>query len=116
MLLPRLRELRTSNKLTQQEVAERLQLSRDAYSLYELGKRQMNYDTIRLLADMYNVSVDYLLGRYESNPILLSKDETELVDQYRLLDDRGKETVKAGIAFVKSYIDNGEKNGCAATL
>jgi transcriptional regulator with XRE-family HTH domain len=95
----RLRELRDKNNLTQQEVADRLQLSSDAYSLYELGKRQMNYETLRLLAEIYNVSIDYLLGRQDTNLVQLSAEETELVNQYRLLDKRGKEAIRVNIAF-----------------
>ena len=95
----RLRELRDRFKLTQLEVADHLQLSSDAYSLYELGKRQMNYQTLGLLADKYNVSIDYLLGRCDSNLIQLSLEETEIINQFRLLDKRGREAVKVNVAF-----------------
>jgi len=95
----RLRELRDRYNLTQQEIAGRLQLSSDAYSLYELGKRQMNYETLCLLADMYDISIDYLLGRCDSNAVALEHEEHEIIKQYRLLDQRGRETVKANLVF-----------------
>jgi transcriptional regulator with XRE-family HTH domain len=95
----RLRELRNRHNLTQKELAGRLQISNDAYSLYELGKRQMNYQTLFLLADIYGVSIDYLLGRSDVNLVSLSDDETEIVNKYRLLDRRGKESLKASLAF-----------------
>lgn len=98
----RLRGLRDKHNFTQQEIAARLQLTRDAYSLYELGKRQMNYETLGMLADFFDVSIDYLLGRYEANPVLLSEDEQNVVNQYRTLDNRGKETIKANLAFETS--------------
>ena len=105
MQLLRLRELRKNHKLTQKKVAAHLQLSSDAYSLYELGKRQMNYETLFLLADLFDVSIDYLLGRYEKNSTILDSDESEVVRQYRLLDKRGKDTIKANIAFEGSQIN-----------
>ena len=99
MLSLRLLELRNKHKLTQQEVADRLQLSSDAYSLYELGKRQMNYQTLFLLSDIYNVSIDYLLGRYDNNLVQLKDDEAEIIIQYRQLDNRGREAIKNNLQF-----------------
>ena len=100
----RLRELRNKHKKTQQEVAVHLKISRDAYSLYELGKRQMNYESLCLLADFYGVSVDYLLGRYDTNPVVLSGDELDIVNRYRQLDKRGQETIKANLTFEESHM------------
>jgi transcriptional regulator with XRE-family HTH domain len=105
----RLRELRDKHKMTQQEVAEYLQLSSDAYSLYELGKRQMNYQTMCLLADYYNISVDYLLGRSDINLVPLTYDETKLVNQYRLLDKRGQESIKVNMSFEISHTNKNPK-------
>jgi transcriptional regulator with XRE-family HTH domain len=99
MQLLRLRELRDGRNLTQQEVADRLRLSSDAYSLYELGKRQMNYQTMCLLADIYNVSIDYLLGRHDENLVPLNIEETEIINQYRSLDTRGRDAIKVNLAF-----------------
>jgi len=95
----RLRELRDKNKLTQQQIAKHLRLSSDAYSLYELGKRQMNYQTLFLLADIYDVSVDYLLGRQDTNLIPLNDEETEMIVKYRLLDERGKNAIITNLDF-----------------
>jgi len=95
----RLRELRKEKNVTQNEIAEYLMVSREAYSQYETGRRQMNYETLCLLADYYNVSIDYLLGRYETNPMLVNKGETHLIKLYRLLDERGKATVESTLDF-----------------
>jgi transcriptional regulator with XRE-family HTH domain len=100
----RLREIRDAHKLTQQEVADRLRMSSDAYSLYELEKRQMNYQTLHLLADIYNVSIDYLLGRSDANLVPLNNEETDIINQYRLLDARGREAIKVNLAFERSQI------------
>jgi len=95
----RLRELREDKRITQNEVAEYLMISRSAYAHYESGNRQMNYETLFLLADYYSVSIDYLLGRYESNPKIVSKNEDYLIEIYRLLDERGKAALESTLNF-----------------
>lgn len=90
----RLRELRKNKNITQNEIAKYLMVSREAYSQYETGRREMNYEALCLLADYYAVSIDYLLGRYETNPRQVNKEESHLIDLYRLLDERGKATVE----------------------
>ena len=62
-LLPeRLRELRKQLNLTQQQVADDLQISRKLLSNYECGKREPNIDMLHSLALYYFVSVDYIIG------------------------------------------------------
>lgn len=61
MYLKRLRELREDSDLKQKNVAELLQISRQQYSLYEIGKRTIPVDYIKILAEFYNTSCDYIL-------------------------------------------------------
>lgn len=68
MLKNRLKILRESKKLTQQELADKLNLSRVRYNNYETGKRNPDYEVLQLIADFYDVSIDYLLGKTESTP------------------------------------------------
>lgn len=63
MLYERLVELRKKRKMTQEELAGVLGISRSALSLYETNKRQPDFETICRLADFFDVSIDYLLGR-----------------------------------------------------
>ena len=58
----RLKELREIKGLSQLDVANKINKSFQAYSHYETGKRQPDYDTLKKLADLFNVSIDYLLG------------------------------------------------------
>ena len=53
---------RNSKKLTGQKVAEKLNISRNALSQYENGKREASYETLKKLSQIYDVSIDYLLG------------------------------------------------------
>ncbi|MDR0293064.1 MAG: helix-turn-helix domain-containing protein [Oscillospiraceae bacterium] len=102
MMHQRIRALREQRDLLQTEVSKYLNVTREAYSMYETGKRQMNYETLCLLADFFEVSTDYLLGRVEAVPSYLSGEERFLIEQYRALDRRGKDTIKAALAFEKS--------------
>ncbi|AQU79766.1 helix-turn-helix domain-containing protein [Planococcus faecalis] len=63
MLAQRLKELRNRKKRTQQDVAKYLGLTRPAYTAYESGSRSPDYDILIKIADYFDVSTDYLLGR-----------------------------------------------------
>ena len=65
----RLKELRTSRKISQVKLAMDLNLTQNSISRYENGEREADYDTLVAIADYFNVSVDYLLGRTD-NPIV----------------------------------------------
>ena len=59
---PRIRDLREDADLSQQEMADYLHCSQQAYSNYELGQRVISPDILIKLAKFYHTSVDYLLG------------------------------------------------------
>ena len=63
MIGERLRYLRMANRLTQREVADILKIHRTTYAYYESGQRMIPPSVLSALADLYHVSVDYLLGR-----------------------------------------------------
>ena len=59
----RLRDLREDQDLTQKEIAEILGTSFQYYQKYESGVRPIPVDRLEVLADFYQTSTDYLLGR-----------------------------------------------------
>lgn len=63
MLGNRLKNLRKEKKLLQKELAIELNLSQETISLYESNKREPDYATLQKIADFFNVTTDYLLGR-----------------------------------------------------
>lgn len=63
MLGNRLRLLRTQKKLTQEDVAKIIGVARTTYAMYEQNSREPDNDTLQKLADFFEVSTDYLLGR-----------------------------------------------------
>lgn len=63
MIFTRIRDLREDKDWTQDYVANILGVRQTTYSKYELGKILVPIDMLIKLADMYHVSVDYLIGR-----------------------------------------------------
>lgn len=63
MFKDKLAELRKARGLTQQELAKYTGLNRTRISNYELGIREPNFETQELLADFFNVRLDYLMDR-----------------------------------------------------
>jgi transcriptional regulator with XRE-family HTH domain len=59
----RLKELRISKNLSQKDIAKYINKTTQSYSLYERGERDPDSATLIKLADFFDVSVDYLLGR-----------------------------------------------------
>lgn len=58
--------MREDRDLSQKDVANYLKCSQVCYSYYEIGKRDIPTDILIKLADFYDVSIDYLLGRSSS--------------------------------------------------
>ena len=59
----RLRDLREDNDITQNQIALMLNIKQNTYSQYENGKREVPLNILWKLADFYDVSIDYLVGR-----------------------------------------------------
>ena len=66
MYLQRLRDLREDADLNQTDIAEYLGIQQTVYSRYERGVRTIPLEHLFRLADFYNVSLDYLVGRINS--------------------------------------------------
>ncbi|MHB9105797.1 MAG: LexA family protein [Armatimonadota bacterium] len=69
----RLRELRVSARMTQEELADRVGYTRQLISLWEKGTASPDVDTLSKLAEIYRVTVDYLLGRQEVTPVIVEQ-------------------------------------------
>lgn len=125
MISKRLRQIRVEHKMTQQNIADVLGVDRTTYTFYETGVSKPSLVTLAKLADIYNVTVGYLLGVEENNPALkrmpedygvdcklesndpislLSRDERQLLMCYRVLNEEGKqEASRVMKEFTKEY-------------
>ena len=62
ILAKRLKELRIENNYSQYEIAELMGIAQVTYSHYELGRRSVSIQNLVKIAQIYDVSTDYLLG------------------------------------------------------
>jgi len=59
----RLKNLRENKKLSQQQLADKLKINRSTYARYELNQTQPDIETLKMIADFYEVTTDYIVGR-----------------------------------------------------
>ena len=69
----RLKEVRNTRGYTQKAMAERLGIQETSYQHYEYGKREPNHEITIKLADILEVSTDYLLGRVNADGNIKTK-------------------------------------------
>lgn len=78
MYLPRIRELRKEKGLKQKEVSGMLGLSQQAYSRCEVGNIESSLESLAILAKLYGVSVDYIIGMTDDRtPYAEKQSESE---------------------------------------
>lgn len=78
----RLKQLRQQMNLRQEQVAKLIGVNKSAISFYENGTRQPSYKILLRIANLYRVSVDYLLGQTNSRAVDLtglSEEEATLI-------------------------------------
>lgn len=106
----RLRELRKEKGLSQSQVADLLGCNQTAIGKYERGQLEPNIFALKKLADFFECSVDYLLGREDDLGVVnvvnnndnLTPKEKELVDNYRKLNTVEQDTI---ITQIKALAD-----------
>lgn len=72
--------------MTQEELAYKVGITRSALSHYENNRREPDYETIRTIADIFHVSIDYLMGRTE-HPGSLTDSTDEFISYLELSDE-----------------------------
>jgi transcriptional regulator with XRE-family HTH domain len=83
----RIANLREKRGLTQEELSSKLGISRAALSHYETNRREPDYETLRNIANYFDITLDYLLGRTTDPRTVLDQDIREFVDSLELSDD-----------------------------
>lgn len=113
--MKRLKELRLQCGFTQQQVASAIGKTYQAYSYYENGKRDPDTETLKLLADFFNVSTDYLLESSQNVenkkiPKDLKKilEEEDITLNGRMVSEEEKEQMLRILEAL--YYDAKEKN------
>lgn len=100
----RIRELRKAKKVTMKELGNMIGVAESTMSLYETGKRKPDPETLSRLADYFNVSVDYLLGRDEGQsqtaPSPADRQRRDVEAMLRAMSDADLEKVYDYVRFV----------------
>ncbi|WP_171683262.1 helix-turn-helix domain-containing protein [Paenibacillus planticolens] len=79
--------LREKRGLTQEELSNKIGISRASLSHYETSRREPDYETINKIATFFNVSIDYLLGRTNLQHTILDNDVRDFVENLDLTDE-----------------------------
>lgn len=92
-----LKKLRNNAGLSQQELADQLNINRETYARYETSSSEADYDTLQRLADYFSVSIDFLL---RGDKILKNRNNTlmimneELKEWYLKMGEASEEDLK----------------------
>lgn len=99
----RLRKLRLAANKTQQQIAELLGITRAAYSHFENDRNEPDGETIVKLAEIFDVSTDYLLGRNQSETFTLPTTKAQTVAAHidENVTDEQMEDILNYIDFIK---------------
>ena len=108
--------LRIQSGLTQQEMADKLKISRSSIGMYENGEREPSFELLENIADYFNVDMNYLLGKKELSENIpqgyyLNEDSREMAQfmfenpEYRVLFDASRKISKEDIETVKAIMD-----------
>ena len=110
------KSLRIKSGLTQQQMAEKLGLSRSTIGMYENGEREPSFEILEHIADLFNVDMNYLIGKTESTEIIpdsyyLNPEARDMAQflfenpDYKVLFDASRKVKPEDIQFVKEMID-----------
>lgn len=109
MLSERLKILRQEKNVLQKDIANYLNISASAYGFYEQGKRTPDANIIKKLADYFNVSVDYLIGKTnikESADDILNNENYTIAlhsdHDYDELPDEARQEIANFIEYIKN--------------
>ena len=110
----RLSRLRKEHELTQNDIAEKLNISAQAISKWENDLTSPDIDSLIRLADIFNISLDELMGREVSSTLYLEKEErkdiNKMIFKISIVDDDGdKVNINLPLAVVKVFLDEDGK-------
>lgn len=102
MFSQRLKQLREEKGITQQELAQTLNIGRASISNYELGTRTPDIEILSKLADYFGVTTDYLIGKSDFRTNI--DDEIEIKNQELKVLQEKIEQVKKYINMIEQII------------
>ncbi|WP_199624510.1 helix-turn-helix domain-containing protein [Paenibacillus alkalitolerans] len=102
----RIRELRKARGMTMKQLGQRLSLAESTISGYENEIRKPDMDTLLQFADLFEVTVDYLLGRTEQPPAPVSEVRESVVPyNYAILEGEMETLTEDEAKHVKNSLE-----------
>lgn len=99
-----LKKLRYSSHLTQDELSKKLNMPQATYNSYEIGRSSPTVEPLIKIADFYNVSIDYLVGRKFGNDFgFLTKEQVSTIKLFLTLNDFNQARVSG---YITSLVEN----------
>lgn len=87
-------DLRKNHNLTQKELSDKIGINQSVLNRIEKGTRPIRDDELKTIADYFNVSTDYLLGRDNLNRNThLSNEQKKLLSEFEGLNAEGKKAI-----------------------
>ena len=93
----RIRDLRKKLDMSQEALALRLLVKRQAISKYELGQLDLDTETIRRLCEIFHVTADYLLGFSDFPAPAVSQDDADLIAAYHAAPEQIRSIVDTAL-------------------
>ncbi len=104
-MLNNLKQLRKAKKISQQQLADVIGVSQQSINKYENHNVEPDIRTLIALAEYFDTSVDFIVGKGETEreacaSFELSPDEAFIINRYRMLDKDEKESIRL---IIKNY-------------
>ncbi len=111
----RIKKLREENDITQEDLAQKLEMSKGIISLYEKEIRKPSLEVLIKLSEIFDCSIDYLLGKTDvrkQEKIKLDDIDLAFASGVKGLNDKNKETLKSIMEglLAKQKMENDTKN------
>lgn len=110
----RIAHLRERRGMSQSQLAKELKIGTSTLGMWETGKRGLKDDTIKMIAEFFNVSADYLLGNTDNKQPIFPSDKAGLTDKQQTIaahvdDDVSEDEMKEILNFI-DYVKNRDKS------
>ena len=111
MVTIRLKDLRSSRRLSQKDFAQALNVSQQTVASWESGRTEPSNTALKDIADYFNVSADYLLGRDVAKAPALSEEQTTVLGVFDTLNTEGRDLFMGILRLIKlSYSKHKQKS------
>ncbi|MDQ0873752.1 transcriptional regulator with XRE-family HTH domain [Paenibacillus sp. V4I3] len=107
MFAKRIEQLREREKITQKNLALKLGIARTTYSGYENGAREPDLETLKKIADYFEVSTDFLVGRTDDPNMYFSEEYKKLHNMIDL--NKPEDIKKVKLTYKNMELTNEEK-------